>query len=411
MEKQQRREAEEAAEAARTVIEVETIDEAMEEIITEEIEEQILQPGTYYIWVKDDNIWEVARRLRFKPVELMEHNDYRSAQEIKPGDILHLPEPRRIKALPPIRYEMLPEPRDMHVINPKGAKKWSFGNIRNWQDFHSQGWFPMGTNVHIAAVANVPVDDEEKPMAGFYLDRLSVGDDFQTTGYPRFTVGFRWTDLATGVTETHSIPVATDPPPPEPKKIEVDKPLEEKTMDVAPSQLAPDFDPAIVERRLEAVEREGLNKFKDEYEPFPTPVPCIAMLPDNVGQIDSRAVIDNEPNPHYETRFIWVEEFSHRRPHRRLYQHQELDIAGHFEVDDTVYLRPQMAAINGYWFGIPAEYLQTQATVYNDEVDAETRVATGQITIMQRLFWQPVAKTIYSPRWKKWTQHKNKTKE
>lgn len=349
------------------------------------------KPGTTYTWMKDDQLPIVAKRLGLTRQELIEHNGIADPNNIQPGTVLHLPVAQPVKQERLIRYQILPEPRDMHVAKAGGCKKWSFGNVRTYDDFSSHGFYPQNTNIKIVAVAQVPVEDKDNPDAevGYYMDALAVAD-YADTGRVRFTVGYRWVDLAEGLAEVPAAQPVAAPPT-------VTGSLA-KTMDVAPPPLKHDrdgFDPAFVEQRLADAINNGTYQFLDSYQVLPVPIPCEASIPEGSGEIERESG----------RRFIWVHDFLTKRPDRRLFDGQEVVIGATFNYGGQLHGRPELSIKNHNFFAIPTDFLEAEHEVYNTELDAETKAATNKFTFFERYLWVPVSKVIH------WRTNKNNQKE
>lgn len=153
---------------------------------------QPAKPASTYTWVKHDNLFEVARRLGFRPLELLEHNDITDPRTIKPGDVLHLPAHLDLPDDRSFEIELLPETRPMYMA-AEGTRKRSFGNARSANDFHEIGpSYRKGIPIDIVALAHVPLDDT---IIDFYLDTIALGS-YRENGRVSYTIGFRCEDLA-----------------------------------------------------------------------------------------------------------------------------------------------------------------------------------------------------------------------
>lgn len=362
--------------------------------------------GNVYIWVEHDNIWDVARRLGVDPYELMEHNDITDYSSIAPGTHLHLFKPRDNKPIRQVRYQVLPEPLPMHISKPGGTKKWSFGNIKTWDDFKSTGFFPENTNVTIVAIAHVPVEDEENPEAeaAYYLDSLALGD-YAQTGRVRLTIGYAWSDLSEGHIERERPILKKKPLTPIEVEVAATAALENEPSELAAAvaEEAPvesenqDLNSEFAERNLELALQYGQHAYKQTYQLLDQPVPCMALIPDGEGETDEKTG----------QRFIWVHEYDGQRPDRRLAQHQEVWIGGTFEYDGSMYGRPAVLKEGSlittpYWFGVPMDLLISQAELYNPVVDVSTRAAVhGHLTLTERLLTEPLSKLVNNPRYRR----------
>src|SRR6185437_7669471 len=172
-------------------------EEARQAALAAAPEPTVFNISTMYRWVTGDTIWEVARRLGFRPLELLEHNDIDDPRTIRPGDILHLPIQRTVEIEEPIRIELLPEPKPMHAV-AAGIRKWSFGYAHAAEDIRETGpSYIENANITAVAVAHVPIGND---ALAFYMDNVSLGD-YQQTGRVRYTTGFKPEHLADGSVE------------------------------------------------------------------------------------------------------------------------------------------------------------------------------------------------------------------
>lgn len=270
-----------------------------------------------YTMLEGDNIFDLARRFKTPVNELLEHNDIsmNEAGSLPVGTELHLIKaPEKPKEKPEIRYEILSQPRPMHVSKNGGCRKWSFGNVTEWKDVKSTGYYGYGTNVDVLAIAHVPVAGE---IAAYYMDARSLGD-YMVTGRVAFTTGFNWRDLSDGFTK--------------------------------PARVTP----KIAEKRIQpktVINYVGPNIYKSTYTPLDQPVVYIAK----------------------ET--IMVQELDGRRPDRALYSNQAVKIAGTFNKGGILYGRPAGSIQNGYWFGIPMANLIAEEELYSTDIPLIDRAA------------------------------------
>jgi LysM repeat protein len=281
--------------------------------------------GSTYTMLKDDTIWEVARRYNFSAQELIEHNDITDPVHLPIGYVVHFPTPVAMEIEDPIRYELLAEIKTMHISKPGGAGKWSFGNVKEWNDFTSSGHFPEGTNLQIVAIAHVPVGKE---TAAYYMDALALGD-YAHSGRVAYTVGYSWRDVADGLMPASK---AIPAPPAEPV---VEIPAEEP-------KLSP-------------------NAYKGSYQPFTKPVLYTVKETMKVYELDGR------------------------RPTKTVYSNDEYDISGTFTKDDIIYARPTLAAQSFYWFGIPMDNLIPNEELYNTKLDLPDRAALHKLSFQERM--------------------------
>lgn len=366
-----------------------------------------LKPGTFYQWLKDDNWTSVTRKLKFTMKELVDHNGIEDAGAMHPGDILHLPIAQEVK--PDLRptFEVLPEPVPMHVNKPGGIKKWSFGNMKKWEDATAAGFFPGNTNLTIVAIAHVPLDEADKdgkPVeAAYYMDSNALGD-YATTGRIRWTVGYMWSDLDEGHVD------AFEPRKPKPVaeaklREQKAKVVAKKSVDIASASpqehYMEGFSRSFVEMRLADTLKFGSSHhFIDTLQPQRPSIPCTVILPAEAGEVD----------PETKRRFVWVHDFATQRRDRRLFHNQEVDIAATFEYDGVLYGRPERSAKAGEWFGIDMALLQADKDLYNTKLDAATRQAEGgTLTWSERFVWVPLAKVASHPALERRRKRKTKT--
>lgn len=294
-----------------------------------------------YTWVKHDNIWDVARRLGFGGKELMEHNDITDPNAIQPGEVLHLPVPKELPPDKPVRYEILPEPRLMHVTKPGGAKKWSFGNVSTWDDLITTGpTYQENANVSIVAIAHVPIGEDE---AAYYMDALSLGS-YASTGRVNYTVGFNWKHLADGLYV-----------PPEP--LPVPTIAEERLAE----QLKPD--PALA---LAPVKRIDITPPKPSPNSYKASIR--ALYP------DARVVT------YVAAEDINVEEMDGRRAPHLFRKNHIVKVRCTFEKDGVTYALPVSHEKSGYWFGIPMDYLIEEDELHTVDIDRPTQIAYKRST-------------------------------
>ena len=334
-----------------------------------------------YTWVKYDNIYSVARRLGFGVEELLEHNDISDPATIKPGDTLHLPIPRDLKKQETFTVEVLDEPIQMHIVKYGGCKKWGFAGMNKWSDAVSAGFFPENANITILAIAHVPVeeDDGSKSEAAYYIDAVSLGD-YTTSGMLKWATGFIWQDLAEGKYMPPAPAQVAQAALAHQKAMEVE--LEEKSL-LSAQEEARD---TLVDKKIDDME-EGImpNDFKTTLQVVQPPVSCLIDIPTGIGEYDSKVG----------ERYIRVHDFEGNRPFKRLFNGQVIRISSFFEFDGALYGRPDAAAKNGLWYGVPAEALLREDELYNTGIDAESRAAIGgRLTWAERYVWVPLAKTM-----------------
>lgn len=355
-------------------------------------------PGEFHTWKRGHSLFDVAQSMHVTLEQLMAFNEIESYQELEEGIPIYYP------VAPPstarrIEVEVLPHSLKMHVSKSGGAKKWAFGSMNTWDDALPNGFFPENTNVHILAIAKVPILDKDDPAAeaAYYLDHGALGD-YEKTGLLRFALGFAWSDLEEGHVDT--LIVKKQEPSPEPVS-EVtaaelnDAPAPEKVALPRVPQFLDGFDPEFIEKRLEDFKRDGsMHKFTDSYQKLNPVVACMAMFPE-----DEKSVL---AEPSTGQKFIWVRDFAMKRPNRRLFMHQEVDIAATFEYEGEIYGRPAESVKSNNFFGIPMSMLQSEDDLfmYNKPIDATTRAEMGgRLTWSERYVWVPVNRWLsrYAP--------------
>lgn len=348
-----------------------------------------MKPGTFYKWLKDDTWTSVTRKLKFTKQELIQHNGIEDWTAIKPGDVLHLPIAQEVKRDLTPSFEILPEPLPMHVNKPAGAKKWSFGNMRKWEDASGQGFFPHNTNLTIYGIAHVPldeVDEKGEPVeAAYYMDGHAVGN-YAETGKIAWTIGYMWSDLDEGHVE--GIVRQTKPVAEAKLREQRAKEVAKKSVDIASAQpqehYMEGFTKSFIETRLADTLKYGnSHHFVASYQRQDPSIPCTVILPEGVGSVD----------PETRNRFVWVHDFATKRRDRRLWHNQEIDIAGTFDYEGVLFGRPKKSVDAGEWFGIDMALLQADKDLYNTKLDAATRHAEGgSLTWSERFVWVPLAK-------------------
>ncbi len=340
--------------------------------------EKKINPKRSYIWVKYDNFYDVARRLGFGSKELKEHNDLDDPETLKPGDIISLPKDREIPEEREVRYELLVHTMKMHVGKPGGTKKWTFANVKSWEDVTSIGYFPQYTNVDIVAIAHVPLTDTDGNQieAAYYMDERALGD-FATTKRVRYTIGYSWSDLAEGYY------LSSSPPPPiiEERLTQQEAVAAAASLEDTPKRIAPNS------------YKRTLQFLSGGSEQMTVGIPEEGLVDEETGK-----------------RFVWVYEHDGRRPDAKLFHNWEGDIIGTFTKDGELYGLPTKAHENGYWFGLPMQFLQSNANdLYNTVIDAQTlQKAKGSLSLDERLVWLPLAKA--TAKVEGWKNKHNKTK-
>jgi LysM repeat protein len=347
------------------------------------------KPGDKYIWQKGDSLHDIATRGGTTLKTMMEFNEIEDWKELEEGVVLHFP--TGSAGGRKIRHEALPEAIPMHVARPGGAKKWSYGNMKSFEDARSAGFFPQNTNVDIVVVAHVPITDENgtETEAAYYLDSVSAGD-FATSGRVRYTVGYMWSDLEQGSIE--KVRVVT------PKRaLQVSK-IRAKMNEAEANLEATKAAAQIPEKELQFIEEQQQadqsRSFKEDYQALtdatgqPAPEECMAMIPKTIGKID----------PEDGIRYIDIFDFDGRRPVRKLKQHQEITVYGTFPYKGDIYGRLS----DHNWFAVKMLFVESQANVFDGETHITERAATGaSLSFVERFFTEPLAKFVNNPRFRK----------
>lgn len=287
--------------------------------------------------VEGETIWDVARQYHTTAEKLIAVNDIEDPYKLPTGTVLLLPKTTKQKKRT-IRYEVLKQPRQMHIIRKGGAKKWSYGNAEHWADIQESGpTYSENTNVEVLAVAHVPVGED---TAAFFLDSLSFGA-YAETGRVAWETGFNWKHLADGY----------------------------------------------VQRVIREVAKRPLN------EPKPTPTPKVTIKPSYKASFQP---LNDERKPvqYFAKENIMVKEHDGRRPDRPMYENQGVRLFGTFVKDGVLYGRPVGSVDNGYWFGIPMESLVNEEELYSTTLDLPTRVAIHGPLSMQERALIVIARTI-----------------
>lgn len=395
LEKQLLREQQEASQASETVVV-----EPEPELPVSQFKPNDYKPGDTYTWQDGDKIWDVARMMNVDLNFFMEFNGIENPNELEPGIVVHFPVASGPKTKS-IRYEVLPEAMPMHVNKPGGCKKWTFGNMKTWDDAESSGFYPEHSNLFIVAIAHVPIEDKDNPdaEAAYYMDGLALGD-YKETGRVRWNVGYMWIDLAKGHIDRHARA-------PDVAEQAIKKQQAELSFEIVPPANHDEdgFDKNFVEQTL----KEDPNKFKQSYQVLDSPELCIAIFPKGVGELDEATG----------KLYIWIKDYETLRPDRRLFDHYEIYVGGTFEFDGRLFARPAVMqddelVVTPFWFGIPLEVLQSQAEyfMYNKKVNAGIRAEYGNtLTLSEKYLWVPMAKfmTRYMPEYISKIKKTNKT--
>lgn len=262
-----------------------------------------------------ETLWDVARKYYTTAERLIADNDIDDPRNLPAGTVILLP--RTNKEISRVEYEVLEPTRQMHVSRPGGAKKWSFGNARNWIDIIETGpTHPLNENVEVVAIARVPLGKE---TAAYFMDAVSLGD-YKNTGNVAWATGFSWQHLSDGYVQRS---VAVKPKRP----LSAPKP--------APVSYKSTFEPLNDQR---------------------VPVQFIAKTS------------------------VMVKEHDGRRPDRALYEGQGVRIFGTFVKDGDIYGRTPGSVDSGLWYGVPMDILRNEDEIFKkpELEDIPTKVAMGR---------------------------------
>lgn len=311
---------------------------------TEDVPESTNAPlasaGSLYTLLEGETIWRVARRFGVNAEELATHNDIEPTVEemvkVQEGHTLHLPIAREIHKQPEPIYQFYDEPKLMHVFTDKGASKWSFGNATTWEAIQKSGpTYRKGKTFTIVGVAQVQIAGEKEP-AGYYIDTVSAGSNYQKSGRPKYTTGFNWRDLKSGeaVYPPSEVPVQ-DPPKPEP---------EEETPDII-------INP---------------NAYKATYQSFQDGAVEFRIKP-GASPTDSVRVYDYDRLK----AVSWP-----------IYKH--FKIAGTFKREGKLYGRPAECVAAGTWYGFPWNIIE-EVQIETPE-DLELYSTTANMSMKRLVF-------------------------
>jgi hypothetical protein len=337
--------------------------------------------GSFHLWKKGDSLVDIAREMHVPVEKLKDFNEIESYAELEDGIPIYYPAPA-VSTARRISVEVLPEKLHMHVAKPNGAKKWAFGSMRIWDDARPSGFFPEGTNVIIVAIAKVPIDDPDDPTAeaAYYLDHNALGE-YTTSGILRFTLGFAWSDLEHGHIETLTRKADPAPDPVIPPYLEdLDEPEVEET-DVEPVSLV-----EVPETLPNGLTREYIESVLSDYQKLDTPEDCITQIPEG----HEGAEFDQQTGHFY----VWIHDFTRKKPDRPLYHNQDVTIGATFTDPDTGEKlgRPVDSIESNNFFGIPLSVLRSEGDffMYNERVSAESRQqAGGSLTWSEQYLWIP----------------------
>ena len=337
-------------------------------------------PGFRYTWQPGDVMPIVAKRLGFTRRELMEHNnlDESGISRLVPGDVLHLPTAREAITKLEIRYQPLtdengnPERREMHIQTIGGAKKWSFANVTVWDDIKAIGFYPEGTNVVVAGIAYVSVRELDGSIteAKYYMDSVSFGDYIQTNKV-RYTIGFGHADMVLG-------------------RREAQKPVEQIPL-VETKPIEPEVLPIPEPPKMQ-------NSYKNTLQLLPEPLEVIATVnTETANARDEKGL------------FVWVYEHDNARRPGKLRNNREITIVATYEKQGVVYGIPKESYASNLWWGVPLDVLIPEQEVYNTDIDLVDRIATGRLTIYERIITEPLFRVVHNPRRRRWIfKHKHK---
>ena len=340
-------------------------------------------PSFCYTWRVGDVLPLVAKRLGFTRQELMEHNnlDELAVSKLIPGDILHLPAARESTAVLEIRYQPLtdengnPERRDMHIQAIDGAHKWGFANVKTWDDLTKVGFYPCGANLVVTGVAFVPVQEPDGTIveAKYYMASTDFGD-YIATGRVRYTAGFGAADVIPG----KRVAVMPEPLP-------VPKPLvPEPQSEAVEPEPEPELEPATE------------PDYHDSYQETIRPVRVVATITEDL--LQKAEIPEGYHGRDERGTFILVHRYDGKGEHGKLYNNWHGTINATVIKDGVSYA---VVERGGHTWELPLDFLESEATVYDTQVDLATRIATGRLTTYERFITEPLFRAVHKPRKKR----------
>lgn len=291
--------------------------------------DEIVVPSRHlYTVLKGETIWEIARRLKCDPMELMENNGIDDHQSVKEGDVLLMPHPR--PEARNIRYETDGYPKKMHVSHEHGTHKVAFGKAVKHEDLIPVSrHYKYQTTVEIVKKAYVPIGDQ---TYGFYMDGLAAKTG-QAIGFIQGHLTDGESLLEPDVIKPAVLPVVTDTL------------IEEARKKLAELQEPPEVVDTELEFETRSPWRTTFVRFEDD--------PRHYVLKDD---------------------YIIVDYDERRRSLAKL-QYSEVWCEGAFiGPDGHEYYRPVRDQGSYHWYGIPPKMLDYYKDVFSIEVEPYERV-------------------------------------
>lgn len=309
------------------------VNEEIAEIDAALIEYGLSASKTVYVLGKDETIWDVSRTLSIPVNKLIEFNELGDPRYLQEGHTLRIPLPAE-KDDREVMYELLDEPRLMHVSAPTGTTKFSFGNATKWSDIKPTARrYAFGQSIIVSAIAHVPLTDEVE-SAKYYMEAVDVGTS-PTTDHVRYTVGFSHAHMKEG-------PYVA----PEPPKV------------VKPAMTA---------------------------KPTPTPLPEPPAFSESWKDTHQPLNDDLSPELYLMDESLIVHDIAHKHPPRTVEKLRGVRIYSTFQKDGVLYGRPMQSARQGSWYGIPMDKMTAEKEVYSINVSLAEKVALhGKLTLQER---------------------------
>lgn len=316
-----------------------------------------------YTVLKGETIWEIARRLGYDPLQLMEDNGIDNYRQLQPGEAILLPHPRDVPT-DTVTYEIFNEPRKMHVSKQEGTRKFSFGNVKQVTDLFFTG--PIAKyekNLTILGMAHVPIGTDDYK---YYIDLTAYKD-----GKLTYAIGYNHTHLADGYVEKSAPPIP----------VFIEETVEQAFALLGEPQVMPmEFIDIPVDTEVEFDPEKNKNQFKS----------TVAYFKDTNGDPERRHYCAYLP---VERDDIWMYEYSGIRPPRKINKLWEGLCDATFLVGDEVYVRPMFDTEVELWFGIPERYVKLYSEVYAD-VTLPERVAARLPLSRQESAWAEFSRRV-----------------
>jgi hypothetical protein len=352
---------------------------------------------SYRVLTGGESGWRIAQKLGLDAKDLKEHNidEFKDFSNIPAGTILHLPV--RLETKPSERqteFEFLRRALPMHIINPKGARKRSFGHVKKLEDISETGpSHSVNKNLNIFAIAHVPLGDKIVP---FYMESDAIDSVNKKV---KWTVGFHEDDIAEG----HTDPNAVEKPVIQPA---VAKQLEAANDKIMADQLA---------KKAAAAERLAIMDDADA-EDFP---PSRRQGSESLPVDDPEYSVDwwkntykpfpgRKPQIYVFNYDLDVQDFADKSKTKPVQRLEGVRIGGEFTNPDRVECwRPQDAVDSRTWYGIPKINPETgepnmisEDELYNTHLPLSERATMrhGRLSVVERYITVPLAKATAQSR-------------